>query len=357
MQLHYHGYLNQTGYSIAAQDYILAIKKILPDLSIKFHIQNKHSLGISPNRLQYFMSLTNTKDAPESEQIHVYHATPVRFRKHQNAKKSIGVCLFETISPPKHWIEQCNIMDEIIVASEFNKNVFETAGVRVPISVVQHCFDTNLFNNNVEHNGRYSMTTFVSIGTFKKRKNWDGLIKGFYSSFSKKDNVCLLLKTDKPHLLENTIQTIKRTSEWRSKDTGPIYLDRSNVLSFEEIPVFMKKGDIYVCPSLGEGFGLPGMHSMALGMPLVTTKYSGVLEYAKEGLCTYIEPSGFKTQPVMDGIPQFSNGIWPILKNESIGKAMKEAMDFKNEKKAYEYVHNNFNYNVIGEKFIKVISQ
>ncbi len=252
MQIHYHAYANQTGYSISAQDYILAMLHVDPGIDIKFHPQNRHHLGISPNRRQLLKSLQNKPD--QSDQIHIYHTTPYRYRRTKGSKKSIGICLFETINPPKQWVNEMNTMDAIIVASAFNEGVFKASGVERPIHVVPHCFDTTMFHRDVEPTGRYQLTTFLSIGTWKKRKNWEGLIKAFYDGFSAKDGVCLLIKTDKPRELQSMVQRIKRTCEWRSKDTAPVYSEENLACYFEEIPKIMKKGDIYVCASRGEGF-------------------------------------------------------------------------------------------------------
>ncbi len=355
MQIHYHCYLNQTGYSVAAQEYILSMLHVDPSIDIKIHPQNRHHLGISPNRRQLLKSLQSRPD--QSDQIHIYHTTPYRYRRAKGSKKSIGICLFETINPPKQWVNEMNTMDAIVVASAFNQGIFEASGVERPIHIVPHCFDTTMFHREVRPTGRYQPTTFLSIGTWKKRKNWEGLIKAFYDGFSAKDGVCLLAKTDKPRELQSMVQRIKRTCEWRSKDTAPVYSEENLACYFEEIPKIMKKGDIYVCASHGEGFGLPGMHAMALGVPLVTTRYGGVLEYALPGLCTYIQPAGYKTQAEMDGVPQFNNCIWPHLKIGEIRDRMRQARNAPASQvdAAYDFIHKTFNYDVIGKKLLEVI--
>ncbi len=357
MQIHWSIYLNHTGYSISAQDYILAMRQVDPNVDIKVHFENKETrIGVSKNRQQIFSALSQTKES--LPKISIYQTVPHRYRHPKGSKKNIGVCVFETMNPPKQWINLMNEMDLIIAASSFNKRIFETNGVNKPIHVVPHCFDSNLFNKEVKPNGRYAMTTFLSIGTWKKRKSWETLIKAFYDAFEKKDNVCLLIKTDKPKELESAVQRIKRTCEWRSKDTAPIFAEQKTHCTFEEIPQFMRKGDIFISPTLGEGFGLSGLHAMALGIPVIITKFSGVLEYAKPDLCTYIEPQHYKTYPVMDGIPQFSNCIWPVIRVSQVRDKMLEVWKkYPSEKAnaAYKFVHDNFNYEKTGNKFLEAI--
>jgi len=359
MQINYHGYFNQTGYSIAAQDYLLSMLHVRPDLDIKVHFVNKKiGDGVSSNRKQLFTSLS--KKTITEPSVNIYHCIPPRYRRPHGKSKHIGICVFETINIPKNWIEIMNNMDAIITASEFNKQIFITNGLKVPVHVIPHCFDTKLFNQKTKPFGRYNKMTFLSIGTWKKRKNWESLIKGWYEAFELKHNVCLLIKTDKPGELKSLVQKVKQNDKWRAKATAPIYCEENALCNFEEIPNFMKKGHIYINCSLGEGFSISGLHAMALKMPIIMTRFGGCLEYAKPELCTYFEPQKYQTIPVMDNIPQLSNCIWPYISTEEIASKMIYILKKTKEREekaeqAYNYVHNNFTYEVIGNKFLEIL--
>ena len=357
MQIYYSAYINATGYSISAQDYILALKQADPRIDIKLKYVNAAiKTGISPNRQQLFAAMSKTQDI--QPQVSVFHTIPHLYKRLTTAQKNVGICVFETMNPPKTWINMMNQMDAIITASEFNRRIFEANGASRPVYVVPHTFDPQLFHKDVQPLGRYRPFTFLAMGTWKMRKNWATLIKAFYDGFERKDNVCLLIKTDKPKELTTEVIHIKRTCEWRGKDTCPIYADEKMNCIFEDIPSFMKKADVYICASLGEGFGLPGLHAMALNIPVITTKFGGVLEYAKPETCTYIEPKSYKMYPTMDRIPQFANCIWPVIQIGDIRDAMRQVYEHTPHDKminAYEHVHKNFNYNVIGKRFLEAI--
>lgn len=351
-------YLNYTGYSIAGQEYVLALQSVSQDMDIKCKFFNDPYIGVSSNRIQKFVGMKGI-EKDRSDRINIFHSVPQKYFCPSGSKRNLGVCIFETLNIPPEWVVLMNRMDGIITASQFNEGVFKTHGVKVPIYVIPHCFDPEMFNKNVTSPGRYAKTTILAIGTWRQRKNWPTLIKGFYEAFSSKDNVCLLIKTDHPEFLKKTVEVIKTTSKWRSKDTAPIYADSKNVYSFEDIPALMKKADVYVCPSLGEGFGYSGMHAMALGIPVVTTKYGGALEYAKPEFCNYFEPKKYEKIANMDGFPQYRNAIWPIITVEEVAKKLQEAVQsYPKEKieKAYNYVHNNFCYSAIGKKFLEVLA-
>lgn len=356
MQIIYKLYLGSTGYATSAQDYIKALLFVQPDLDIKTQFYNlATSTGVSKERHDFFHTLSKKQDT--HPQIDIFHCIPPRFRRNPSSAKNIGIAIFETINPPKNWIDQMNTMDTIITASQFNKSVFESNGVKVPIFVVPHCFDPQMFNKDVKPNGRYAKFTFFALGTWKQRKNWDSLIKAFYDGFENKNNVCLIIKTDKPDELKRTVLRIKQTSEWRSKDTAPIYAEKG-VCTFEEIPAVMRKGDVYISCSLGEGFSVPTLHALALGMPIIVPKYGGFLEHARPEFTTYINPAEYKTYPNMDGIPQFKNCIWPVFRISEIRDKMLQVYNnWPSEQIAagYQYAHNNFTYEVVGKKMLEAI--
>ena len=97
------------------------------------------------------------------------------------------------------------------------------------------------------------------------------------------------------------------------------------------------------------------MHAMAMGIPILTTRFGGCLEYAKPNLCTYIQPSEYKRRPHMDGIGQFQNRIWPVIKTQEIAEKLWYVYNNQEQIKkkadwAYDFVHKNFNYSKIGNK-------
>lgn len=350
-------YLNSTGYATSAFDYTQSLLKTHPELDLKVDFYNRAlHVGVSPENQELYKKLAAKPDAPDMR--YFQHCIPPRYKLHLNAKKNMAFCIFESINIPQLWINAMNRLDCIVTASNFNKSCFETQGVKVPIHIIPHCFNPEMFNKDIKPKGRYDKFTFFAMGTWKQRKNWETLIKGFYEGFEQKDNVCLLIKTDKPDELKRTVLRIKQTTEWRTKDTCPIYSEDSLNCNYEDIPSIIKKADCYICPSLGEGFNLGLMQSMALGIPTIVTRFGGVLDYAKPNTCTYLEPKEYKMLPSVDGVPQFSNCVWPFITIEEVAKKMREVRNnWPKDKiaKAYDYVHQNFNYDVIGNKLFEVI--
>lgn len=61
-------------------------------------------------------------------------------------------------------------------------------------------------------------------------------------------------------------------------------------LSPKEVAEVNNKARVFMCSSIEEGFGLPGLEAMACGCVLVSSKYRGVLEYAVDGKNALLSP-------------------------------------------------------------------
>ena len=60
----------------------------------------------------------------------------------------------------------------------------------------------------------------------------------------------------------------------------------------ERIPEFMTASDIFVLPSLSEGFPVTVLEAMAAGLPIVTTNVRGLPEIVRDGENGFLVPSG-----------------------------------------------------------------
>lgn len=93
----------------------------------------------------------------------------------------------------------------------------------------------------------------------------------------------------------------RRTSpEIRVTLFGPAKLKRSlepwmlwkGLVPNEKLVEIYNQAGIFLCSSLYEGWGLPGMEAMACGCALVSTKHDGVQEYAEHEVSALLAPIG-----------------------------------------------------------------
>ncbi|KKL45259.1 hypothetical protein LCGC14_2357470 [marine sediment metagenome] len=200
------------------------------------------------------------------------------------------------------------------------------------------------------------------MGTWKIRKGYQQLIESWFSEFREKDNVQLLIKTDKPKQAESYIKKIKKEMGINNnKGYAPILFE-SKVFNEKELPRFIKSVDCLIAPHCGEGFCIPPLQCMALKIPVIITNFSGCKDYANDKTATLLEPSGFILRKSMDGIPQFNSKKWAFIEVRKIQKAMRHVLNNQEQMHvksnwAYLDVRNKFNYKVVSNLFINMIRE
>lgn len=359
IKLNYACFLNQSGYSQAARDIIISLHNS-GNYDLKLHIfgGKPSRAAISDDKYELFMPMARKDNGVD--RILVYHCIPTMQRREKKIKNSIGFATYETFSPPEKWIEILNKNDAIVVPSKFNYNIFAHASIKKPLFYIPHSIDTNLYNINIKQLNIYDKFTFLFMGTWKKRKGYDQLFEAWFSEFNDKDNVQLIIKTDKPKKAEAYANN-KRKQMGINKGFAPILFE-NKVFNEIMLPRFIKSADCLVSPTLGEGFGYPGLQSMALGIPVIITNFSGCQDYANEDTATLLEPSGYIFHKNMDGIPQFRSKKWAFIEVANIRKSMKYVLNNPHKVKekamnAYSYVVDRFNYKIIEELFTKMIRE
>lgn len=351
-------YANRSGYAQAASDYINAIKTLNRyDLKVTLFHSSPDQLALTPNSYSELVRMIRLER--QSDAIQILHCVPGTQYRLPILDKNIGFATFETFEPPIEWTSILNANKEVICPSAFNVKIFEKAGITVPIRYIPHCFDENLYNMNVIPKAKVNNNfTFLFLGTWRKRKGWDILLEAWIKEFDNSDNVSLLIKTDK-FTLANASIAQKKQEFGLKKDIAPILLE-GRVLNDIEMPHFLKSADCFVSPTLGEGFGIPGLQCMALGVPIIITNFSGCTDYANLDTATLIEPDGYQVIEDMDGIPQMRMKKWAHLSISSVRAAMRYVVENQSHvrnkaKSAAIGVKNKFSYAAIAPKFAELL--
>lgn len=93
-------------------------------------------------------------------------------------------------------------------------------------------------------------------------------------------------------------------------------------LSPKEVAEVNNRARVFICSSLEEGFGLPGLEAMACGCVLASSKYRGVLEYAVDGKNALLSPIKDSKAMVDNIVEVFDNSK---LRNRLIEGGIKTA--------------------------------
>ena len=210
-----------------------------------------------------------------------YHAAK---SQHPGALAYVGYTMFETDRIPPTWPQACNIMDEIWVPSEFNRQTFSGAGVAASkIHVVPLGLEADTYRIATSQVDKRSDSTFrfLSVFEWNKRKGYDLLLRAYAETFSARDDVALVLRTYR-YPVHDTEQLSPEELVQRSSadpDHPPKVVVMSDGIPADLMPALYASCDAFVLPSRGEGWGIPYMEAMASGLPTIGTRWSGNMEF------------------------------------------------------------------------------
>lgn len=199
------------------------------------------------------------------------------------------------------WGKMYKFVDKVLVPSQYVKNIFINSGTpEKHIEIIPHGVNTNDFN---ESGSKFKLNTnkkfkFLCVATNQWRKNLHQLIKTFVNTFTKQDDVCLIIKTSKTNPIQIKPHECDIGSEFQK------YIHKYNcpeiILIYDymqDLAPLYRACDCYVNVSASEGFGIPNLDAMACGLPVIAPRYGGVLDFLNDGNSILIESKEIKADP------------------------------------------------------------
>lgn len=181
---------------------------------------------------------------------------------------------------PKRWVDECNAhLHGIMVTSDHIREVFRKSGIKLPIANIGGGIDQVMSGPDEQ----FKLETkkgfkFLHVSSAHFRKGVDILLKGYFAEFTAEDDVCLVLK-----LFPNPESEAEQILEKLQRPGAPeVVVIADGKLSEGQMRSLYSQCDAAVYPSRAEGFGLPMAESMFLGLPLITTGYSGQLDFCTD---------------------------------------------------------------------------
>ena len=156
------------------------------------------------------------------------------------------------------------------------------------------------------------------VGNAHPHKNVEGLIKAYLEIKKTKQDIKLVLSGNNHFFWDR----IKR----ENPDQGIIY---TGFIKDEELVALYKQAEVFVLPSLEEGFGIPILESMACGCPVVASDVSSIPEVGGDA-ALYFNPEN-----VFDMVEKISRVLSNLqLKKRMISKGSKRVKLFSWKKMA-----------------------
>ena len=262
------------------------------------------------------------KEITKQPEVHIQMTVPNEFQK--KGKFSIGITAgIESTLAPKDWIDGCNRMDLIIVPSKFAKDVLQQTvydekdrntgqlirqhKITKPIEVLHEGVDLNTYltpNTDVDvlegidTDWNYLFTGHWLKGDLgKDRKDVGMLIQTFCTVFQKtpkKKQPGLILKTSSAGFSvmdrENISKKIKDVKRQFGDKCPPIYLLFGDLTDDQMASLYHHpKVKAMISFTKGEGYGRPLCEFTLTGKPILTTKWSGHVDFLPEEHTVFLE--------------------------------------------------------------------
>jgi len=202
---------------------------------------------------------------------------------------NIGAWQWELPNWPKKWVPLLNMIDEIWAQSRFVEKMFKAITKKpvhyMPLSVEEPIFDIlprSEFNIN---NDEFVYMSVFDGNSWIARKNPLAAVKAFTRSFPKeKTDVTLVVKVmnSRPGLKEydELLRFVENDSRIRLIDAT---LSRNDMLAL------LNCCDVFVSLHRSEGFGRVIAECMLMGKPVISTNFSGSLDFAHEGTAFIVD--------------------------------------------------------------------
>jgi glycosyltransferase involved in cell wall biosynthesis len=192
-----------------------------------------------------------------------------------------GIYNYDGSILPNHWVKYHQFVDKLLPSSEYAKRVFLDAKVpESKIEVVPHGVDVTDFNvEPYKFKTKKTIKILNVCGQVHRRKNLPGILEAYGKAFTKKDDVCLILKViDKKPEFKFEVLFKDIYNKWRSDNkNGPdVEIITQYVDSIESLFVAC---DIHFSLSNIECFHIPSLQSMAAGKLTIQSNYGGHVDF------------------------------------------------------------------------------
>lgn len=223
-----------------------------------------------------------------------------------------GYSMYEANQIPRGWAANVNaVCERLLVPCEHNAQAFEDGGVSIPIHVIPGGTDPQEFPVLPVLPERDRPYTFLALGDRDTRKGIEQAWSAFFIAFENTPDVRLVIKTREGGMrgIGNLTFKDRRLSFWKEdlKSMAEVY---------EHI-------DCFVFPSFCEGWGMPPREAAMMGLPVIATRYSGLVD----GIDNWAIPLNnfqlVKAQPSITTLLLSDEAQWALPDVEEVAAQMR----------------------------------
>jgi glycosyltransferase involved in cell wall biosynthesis len=273
--------------------------------------------------------------------------------------------VFESTRVPPNIMSTMLTADVVWVPSAWGREVLIQNGLDpVRCDVVPEGVDTDQFHpwHPPVDDGvfRYLLT-----GKYERRKSITETIDAWAQVFGNNPKFELSIKTN--HVMNHEENKQKITEHVHGLGLTNVNVWYGN-LSLSELSSLYQRHNVFVLPTKGEGWGLPMIEAAAVGMPIVTTMWSGNTEFLNP-IKNSVVPVEYDMTPI--DCPEYQLfyptedkdwGTWAQPRPKSIAQALLYACDFFPELKTNavansDIIRRNFSWTQCANTAMKMLQQ
>ena len=225
---------------------------------------------------------------------------------------------------PSTWLRAIELVDEIMVASQFIESAFRHVTdkpiMRVPLPV------SDLRDSGLQREdfglpaGKFTFLFSFDFHSVAARKNPQAVVHAFQQAFpNKRDDVHLVLKSSNGHMYPEQMR------ELLALVVGDARIQlRDEVIDKMHVRALQRCCDVYVSLHRAKGFGLGLAECMSLGKPVIATRWSGNMEFMTESNSVLVP---YDLVPVAGRYPESEGAQWAEPKVARAADAMRRLAD------------------------------
>lgn len=230
---------------------------------------------------------------------------------------------WEETAFPAQWVRNFNahLTGMTCLSSHVMRTMIDN-GVRVPMTVggcgVDHWERVEAGSTSLFEKITNKSFVFLHVSSFFPRKGPDALLEAYGRAFTELDDVCLVIKTfPNPH---NRIHEQLADVRLKYKNYPDVVIIEDD-LSDSDLKALYQRCDVLVAPSCAEGFGLPLAEAMLSGLPVITTGWSGQLDFCSSDCAWLVDFTYEQADTHFRLLPS----AWAAVNLDDLAAAMKSA--------------------------------
>jgi len=314
MSINLYAPINTTGYGLASLN---ILKSMIKHTDIKYFPIHNPSVTNQEDYDFVLSVLDNSIDFdPDAPTLKIWHQFDLASRIGRGRYYAYPFFELDTMNilEKKH----LSVPDEIIVSSDWAKNVLENNQVSqkihvCPLGVDRNIFDEHLYKNT-KTNNKY---TFLNIGKWEVRKGHDLLPEIFRLAFPNEQDVELIVVASE----QTSYSTPDQVEKWKSLYANDTRLKIiPGVPSQFDLAQTIKNSDCGIYISRAEGWNLELLETMSMNKPVIATFFSAHTEFCNDNNTYLVDID--ETEKANDGKAFVGQGNWAKIGSKQIDQTI-----------------------------------